>query len=313
MTILHMDLARRRLCSVLLGWVASAACAAVLPGQVDATGSEPRAFGYQVGDMVSRTVMVDVADGLMLDESSVPQPGARGNALELRSVSRRSSAEPGGRRHELTLAYQVFLSPPQPRTLEMPGFTLRFKGQPRAQEVRIEAWPVTVSPLVPVEVSPRRGLGELQPDAAPPLIDTRFARWRLIAYALVALVLLAYLAHVYIGLPWWTRAHRPFTQAWRALRGLTPASPEPQWREAFQNLHGALNRTMGEVVFEEGIDRFVRAKPQFAHLRDDLARFFRQSRVEFFGKDARDAQARDDRSWLIGFCRRCRDAERGAA
>ncbi|RZL93457.1 MAG: hypothetical protein EOP82_07765 [Variovorax sp.] len=311
-----MNLPSRGLVGAVLGWAASAACAVVLPGQLDATTGEPRAFGYQIGDVVSRTVSVDASDGLVLDESSVPQPGARGNALELRSVARRSSAEPGGRRHELTLAYQVFLSPPQPRTLEMPGFTLRFQGQPRAQEIRIEAWPVTVSPLVPVEVSPRRGLGELQPDAAPPLIDTRLGRWRLIAYGIVALALLAYLVHVYIGLPWWTRAHRPFTLAWRALRGLTPASSDPQWREAFKHLHEALNRTMGEVVFEQGIDRFVRAQPHFGNLRDDLVMFFEQSRLEFFGKEgqaAQEMQAHADRRWLIEFCRRCRDAERGAA
>lgn len=315
MTIWWMHPALRGLCAAMLGWLASAACAEVLPGQLNATSSEPRAFGYQIGDTVSRTVTVDASDGLVLDESSVPQAGARGNALELRSIERRSSAEPGGRRHELTLAYQVFLSPPEPRTLEMPGFVLRFQGQPRAQEVRVEAWPVTVSPLVPVEVSPRRGLGELQPDAPPPLIDTRFARWRLTAYGVVSLLLLAYLAHVYIGLPWWTRAHRPFTLAWRRLHGLTPTSPDPQWREAFKQLHEALNRTMGEVVFEEGIGRFVKAQPHFAHLRDDLATFFRQSRLEFFGKQAEKGQqvpAHADRSWLIEFCRRCRDAERGS-
>jgi len=311
-----MALGPRKLFAALLACSASAACAVMLPGQVDASASEPRAFGYQVGDMVTRTVTVDASDGLVLDESSVPQPGARGNALELRSVVRRSNAQAGGRRHELTLLYQVFLSPQEPRTLEMPGFKLRFKGEPRPQEARIEAWPVTVSPLVPVEVSPRRGLGDLQPDAPAPLIDTRFAHWRFIFYGIVALLLLAYLAHVYIGLPWWTRAHRPFTLAWRALRGLTPATPEPQWREAFQQLHGAFNRTMGEAVFEEDIDRFVRAKPRFAHLRDDLRKFFRQSRLEFFGKEARGAQAVQagaDRSWLIEFGRRCRDAERGAA
>jgi mxaA protein len=72
MTILQMALAPRKLCGLLLGWAASAACAAMLPGQVDATLSEPRAFGYQLGDMVSRTVTVDAADGLVLDESSVP-------------------------------------------------------------------------------------------------------------------------------------------------------------------------------------------------------------------------------------------------
>ncbi|MGJ7506659.1 hypothetical protein [Variovorax sp. GT1P44] len=310
-----MHPASRAVCGALFGCVASAACAVVIPGQVNATQSEPRAFGYQIGDMVSRTVTVDASDGLVLDESSVPQPGARGNALELRGVERHSHPEPGGRRHELMLVYQVFLSPPQTRTLEMPAFALRFQGQPRAQEVRVDAWPVTVSPLVPVEVSPRRGLGELQPDATPPLIDIRFAQWRLVAYGVVSLLLLAYLAHVYIGLPWWVRAHRPFTLAWRAMRGLTPASPEPQWREAIRQIHEALNRTMGEVVFEEGIDRFIRAHPRFAHLRDDFASFFRQSRLEFFGNEARtgpDASAQADRSWLIAFCRRCRDAERGS-
>jgi mxaA protein len=315
MSIWRMHLAPRGLCAAMLGWLASAACAVVLPGQLNATLSEPRAFGYQIGDIVSRTVTVDASDGLVLDESSVPQAGARGNALELRSVEQRSSVETGGRRHELTLAYQVFLSPPESRTLEMPGFTLRFQGQPRAQEVHVEAWPVTVSPLVPVEVSPRRGLGELQPDTPPPLIDTRFARWRLIGYGIVSLVLLAYLAHVYIGLPWWTRAHRPFTLAWRAMHGLTPASSDSQRRDAFKHLHEALNRTMGEVVFEERVDRFVRAQPHFAHLRDDLVRFFRQSRQEFFGSETHEGDqvpAHADRSWLLEFCRRCRDAERGS-
>lgn len=312
MTIRLMRRSSRALCCALLGWGASVTFAAMLPGQLDATMGEPRAFGYQLGDMVSRTVTIDASDGLVLDESSVPQAGARGNALELRSVSRRSSAEPGGRRNELTFTYQVFLSPPESRTLEMPGFTLRFQGQPRAQEVRIEAWPVTVSPLVPVEVSPRRGLGELQPDMAPPLIDTRSGRWRFVGYGIVMLVLLAYLAHVYIGLPWWARAHRPFTMAWRSVHGVTPASTDAQWREAFRHLHDALNRTMGEAVFEEGIDRFIEAQPRFAHLRGDLVTFFRRSRAEFFGKEGQ-AQADADRSWLIGFCRRCRDAERGAA
>ena len=298
------------LCAALLALTHAAVCAAPAAMLLSATASEPRAFGYQVGDLVSRSVTVHAPDGLQLDESSLPRPGARGKALELRSVAQSSAAQSGGRRLDLVLEYQVFLSPPQTRTLEMPAFTLHFEGRPRAQDVRIEAWPVTVSPLVPVEVSPRTGLGELRPDAPPPLIDTTAARQRLFGYAGVSLLLLGYLAHVYLGLPWWSRAHRPFTQAWRALHGMTPASSEPHWRDAIQRLHEALNRTAGEVVFEQGIDRFIGAQPRFAHLRCDLARFFQQSRAEFF---AQGQPGRPDRLWLIEFCRRCRDAERGSA
>ena len=296
--------------AAILAFAPGLAWAAAPAGLVQATTSEPRAFGYQIGDVVSRGVTVHVPDGLVLDEDSVPHPGARGKALELRSVARHRSAEAGGQRHELTLTYQVMLSPPQTRTLELPTFMLRFDGQPRAQELRIEASPVTVSPLVPVEVSPRRGLGEMQPDTPPPSIDTTPARDRLIAYGVVILLLLAYLAQVYIGLPWWRRANRPFTLAWRSMRGLRPDSADVRWREAFQRLHEALNRTAGEVVFEHGIDRFVGREPNFGPLRDDLARFFQHSRREFF---ADGDPAGHDRAWLIEFSRRCSDAERGAA
>ena len=292
--------------AAVLALVLGNGCAVAAP--LAATTAEPRAFGYQVGDVIARGVTVHAPDGLLLDEASLPRPGARGKALELRNLERRDSAEAGGLRHEIKLSYQVMLSPAQTRTLELPNFTLRFEGRPRAQELRIDAWPVTVSPLVPVEVSPRRGLGEMQPDTAPPLIDTAAGRYRLVAYGVAALLLLACLGHVYIGLPWWVRAHRPFTLAWRSIRGLGPASSDLQWRAALRRLHEALNRTAGEVVFEHGIDRFVNAQPRFEPLRDELVVFFQQSRREFFA--AGDEGGRD-RAWLVEFCRRCRDAERG--
>jgi len=291
--------------AALPGWLAAAACAA----QLDLRTQEPRAFGWQLGDVVARTVTVDVPDGLVLDEDSVPRPGARGRALELRSVTRLDGGIDGGRRHELRLAYQVFLSPREPRVLEMPSFRLRFQGQPRAQELLVEAWPVTVSPLVPADAPSRRGLGELRPDAAPPLLDTRPARLRLAGYGVAALLLLGWLAHVYVGLPWWTRRHRPFTVAWRQVRTLAPDTPPGQWQQALREVHGALDRSMGEVFFEQDIDRFVRRRPQFAPLRGELAAFFQASRHEFFGEGRGPA----DRRWLVEFCRRCRDAERGAA
>lgn len=301
---------RRQLCALILASSPGLCLAAETALLLEATTREPRAFGYLVGDIVSRGVTVHVPEGLVLDDTSVPQPGARGRAIELRSVARRDSSMPGGRRHELTLEYQLMQSPPQPRTFELPTLTLRFQGQPRAQQLRIDVWPVTVSPLVPVEVSPRRGLGELQPDTPPPHIDTSATHGRIVAYVVASLLLLAYLAHVYIGLPWWSRAHRPFTQAWRSLRELRTDSAEPRWPQAFQRLHEALNRTAGEVVFEHDVDRFLGAHARFEPVRGDLVRFFQLSRRAFF---ASGTLAAAERTWLIEFGRRCRDAERGAA
>ena len=215
----------------------------------------------------------------------------------------------------------MFIAPREVRTLELPTFTLAFKGEPRQQDVRIDAWPLTVSPLAPVEVSPRRGLGELQPDAPTPPLDTRAARWRLAAYGASAALLLAYLAYVYLGVPWLVRRQRPFTAAWRELQAMhaagdaaSPAASEAQAqrRLAFQHVHNALNRSAGEVVFEGSIARFVAAHPRFSGLQGELVEFFQRSRSEFFGAAA-EADGQAATRWLIGFCRRCRDAERGSA
>jgi mxaA protein len=315
--------------SIFGALVATATSALDAQPVLTATTVAPRAFGYQVGDVVSGTVRVHIPNGLALDEASLPQPGARGKTLELRSVGRRNIGEAGGQRLEVRLEYQVFLSPAQTRTLETPTLTLRFVGQPRDQTLRIEPWPVTVAPLAPVDVSPRRGLGELQPDASPPLIVTTAARWRLLAEGLVAVLLLGYLAHVYIGAPWWARSQRPFNRAWGDLRQMrdesVPRAASPS-RAAMQRLHAALNASAGEVVFEAGIDRFVSARPRFRPLREDLVAFLRLSSREFFAPGAPGATRPTDASavmagareddplpWLIAFCRRCRDAERGSA
>ena len=304
----------------LLAWVAAAAWAIDAQPGLTVTTTAPRAFGYQVGDVVSGTVLIHIPNGLVLDEASVPKTGARGKALELRSVIRSSWVAPGGRDLALELDYQVFLAPTQTRTLETPTLNLRFTSQPREQVLRIEPWPITVAPLAPADVSSRRGLGELQPDAAPPLVSTTAVRWRLAAEGVAALLLLGYLAHVYLGAPWWARSRRPFNLAWRDLRARrvqgSQGAQSPS-RAAIRRLHEALNASAGEVVFEAGVDRFVIAQPRFAHLRDDLVAFLRLSNRAFFATAASGAKppapAVDPMPWLIALCRRCRDAERGAA
>ena len=257
-----------------------------------------------------RQVAVEVPDGLKLDEASLPQPGRQGQSFELRRTDWQRAS--GAGRYTLQLEYQLFRSPPAVRTLELPPVTLRFAGQPRAQDLRIDAWPVTVSPLVPVEVSPRRGLGPMQPDAPAPFIDTHRPRQRLLAYGVAVLLALAYLAHVYLGAPWLARRQRPFEHAWRVLGTLPGAASEQTLRTAFQQMHEALNRSAGTVLFEPGVNGFLAAQPRFVPLRDDLLQFFRHSRQVFFGEGSTPATP-ERLQWLRALCRRCRDAERGAA
>lgn len=277
---------------------------------LSAQAEEPRAYGYQVGDVMTRRITVSSPSGLHLDEASLPIVGRLGQAFELRQVSWQTRRRG---QHQLVLVYQVFLAPQAVRTLELPPVILHFEGTPRAQDLRIDAWPVTVAPLVPVEVSPRRGLGGMQPDAEAPLIDTTPARLRLwVCGALVAL-LLVYLAHVYLSLPWLARRRRPFETAWRTLHTPSNGSAAEQRRAALLALHEALNRSAGAVLFEPGIAAYLAAQPRLAGLHDELQRFFVLSRREFFGAPDETTDPQATQQWLLAFCRRCRDAERGAA
>jgi len=289
--------------AVLLWLVTACAARAGDVAQIEAFTIEPRAFGYQVGDVLQRHIVVQVPAGFVLDQDSLPRPGARGRALELRELRRQS----GAGREELWLHYQVFLAPQAVRTLDMPPFNLRFEGQPRAQDLRVDAWPVTVAPLVPLEVSPRDGLGELQPDAPLPHIATHSLRARLVAYAVAAALLLATLGFVHLAGFWWGRRRRPFARAWRVLHALPPGDDPAVWRAACERLHAAFNEAGGEVLFEHGVPRFVARRPGFQALQEDMRRFLHVSRRGFFGDAAPEP---GELAWLVAFGRRCRDSER---
>lgn len=273
---------------------------------------EPRAFGYTVGSVFVRDVHFSVPDGLLLDETSLPPPGRRGGRLELRSLERTRSID-GGMTHErLRMTYQVFLAPTEVRTIEVPPFRLRFIGTSGGQEARVEAWPITVAPLVPLEVSPRKGLGEWRPDQAPLPLDDSGHRQRLIALAVAAGLVGVYLLQVYVGLPWLVRRQRPFARVWKAVQPLVSTATPHAWQQALQAMHAALNRTAGHTLFAADVEAFIAAHPRFAPLRGELAAFFVASQQAFFvAPDA--APTRDDLHRLRELARRCRDVERGTA
>lgn len=276
------------------------------PTQLQGRTVEPRAFGVRTGDVVERQVIVDIPGRLTLVEDSLPTVGPQGPVLELRSIGRTQQATSSGTRLSLRLKYQVFAAPVAVRSYELPKLLLRFDGVPRGDELRIEPWPLVVAALATEAASPREGLGELRPDIAPPLRSTAVERAVLGACVAAAVLLGAYLALVYLGLPWWGR-RRPFTQAFKAVKAHAAADE----REACRALHAAFNQAAGRTLFAEGIDAFVAQAPRFAALKGDILTFFQRSQATFFGEPAAASAIQPE--WLLAFARACRDAERGSA
>jgi mxaA protein len=312
----------RALASCVCAWLMSVALAPVVahadtPAEIRVRFDEPRAFGYRIGDTVRREVVIDTPADVRLDEESMPTLGRQGPVLELRSVSRQQQRVDGGQRLTLSFEYQIFASPLEPRTYELPTLKLRFDGGPSAQEVRVEAWPVVVSPLMPAEASTRVGLGELRPDVPAQPAPTNLPRMALTGSVVVGLLLIGYLAFVYLGLPWWSRRQRPFGSAWRALqsqrrRGALPDDASGR-QIAARQLHAALNTAAGRVLFAETVDAFIASAPRFAPLRAELLAFFERSRGAFFATPADGAAVADDLQWLLDFAGALRNAERGSA
>jgi len=292
----------------LVGLPAAANAAEPEAAQLQVQTVEPRAFGYRVGDVVERRVIVDIPARLTLDEDSLPRTGPQGPVLELRALERSESRTATGRRLALTLRYQVFAAPVAVRSYELPKLQLRFTGEPRGEDLRVETWPLVVAALAAEEASPREGLGELRPDIDPPLRSVSVERAVLWACAVVTVLLGAYLALVYVGLPWWGKRQRPFTRAYHTVK----SRGDVHWRDAWVALHAAFNQTAGRTLFAESIDDFVEGAPRFRGLKDDIRRFYTQSQAVFF-VDSAAVPAPELRDWLVGFARACRDAERGSA
>ncbi len=317
----------RSITALLIGLGPCAGAQAVPPAPLvlQVTAHEPRAYGYQVGDVLRREMLIQVPTGLVLDEASLPRASTRGAAIELRGVALSHEPLPGGQQQRLLLDYQVFLAPKEVRTLEIAPISLRYvgaglAGSGREQLLRIDAWPVTVAPLLPQTVSSRQGLGDLQPDVPPPLINLAPVLHRLQIWAGLAALLGLWFLGVSVAWPWWQRRHQPFGRAWASLRRVPGLAARPdltnepgaaaaeQWLDACRCLHQAINQSAGQVVFEAGLVGWITRQPMFKPAQADLARFLALSNQAFFSTDA--APPRDG-AWLRALCKRCYELERG--
>ena len=243
---------------------------------------EPRAYGHWVGDVVERTIRLELPAGLRLRGDSVPVPGRRGQALELREALHEGPHD--APRQTLTLRYQVFAAPLQPRVLELPPVLLEFEpiGGGRVQTLRIDAWPLQLAPLGPEEAANRRGLGPLQPDADAPPLDTRAIRLRGGLALSGLLLMLLGLAWVLLLRPRLLRQRQPFARLRRELATLPPQALADDPRAVFARVHAALRAQAGRNLLARDLPAYLDARPGLAPLADELLAFHQASETLFF-------------------------------
>lgn len=260
-----------------------------LTHQVD----EPRAYGHLVGDVVTRRIHLQLPAGLRLRGDSLPVPGRRGQAIELRAVEHQGPHTAA--RQTLVLRYQLFAAPLQPRVLELPPVLLDFEpvAGGRVQTLRIDAWPLQVAALGPAEASRRRGLDDLQPDALAPALDTRAARLRLGLWLTGLAGVLGGLAWVLLLRPYLLRRRQPFARLRRELAALPAQALAVDARAVFARLHAALREQAGRNLLARDLPDYLRARPGLAPLAAELHAFHAASETLFFLPQAGPAEGWD--------------------
>ena len=272
--------------------------------------SEPRSFGYVIGDTLTRRIVFETDGASTLDVDRLPKPGRVSNWLELVDVTARKSAAGAGTRHEVALVYQIFNSAPEVSTRALPALDLPFSTAGGTAAHAVPKFLFTSGPLTPEFVAAREGLEEMRPDAPPPPLSTAPVRARLALYASGLTAIALYFVYSYLGVPFFARSRGPFARALRAVNAASRTRDERQGRQAaLKALHRAFDETACGTVFGEHLDRFFAEHARFAPLRPEVERFFAGSRSEFFGTGAAELSL----PWLAALSRDLRDRERGVA
>ena len=250
----------------LLSWAAFAAAAAPDPGR-ETIDSLDRAFGYTIGDLVTRKITIR-GDAAGFAPELLPQVGPLNAWLAVRDKRIRQTDDGV----ELTITYQLTGADASVTLIELPVIELRNGSRTLA---RIDAYPISVSPIMGTAPFVRTGLGDLRPDHQPvepdyPAFGQRLSLWGGTALTLVAL----------LGWRRWRRNRNPrlapFAHARKALRRVSDPI------EGYRILHRAFDQSAGRSLFQEDVGMFLSERPTYQSVREPIEQFFQQSRSVFF-------------------------------
>ncbi len=273
--------------------------------------------GYTVGDILTRTFLLEIKKPYLLIDESLPIIGyekrykGQITGIELRSITHEKDEHSTYVSHKIKVSYQIFTNSVVAKPAILPAEYLRLINvNSHGKDVvryRIPSYEIAISPLsifgavkIEADMSDFRG---------PLLLNAQKERQQLkVALIILGLSLLG-LLYILGKHAWLPRMGGPFARAYRSLRKL----PRTQQglKLAVSQVHQAINTTAGQSVFGDTIDLFLAKKTNFDVLKNELEQFFGLSRQVFFESSAAHSIQGDPLKWLQSFAKRCRDCERG--
>lgn len=296
------------LAAFILLLLSAVASAASVPYKMQVQNPK-RDIGYFVGDIIQRSVELEVKSPYKLAAGSLPIKGLMRKGIELREISLTEKQSSDVIRYRLRLTYQVFAHNDYAKKIELPKEALKLANVGKPITAVIPAWSFRLSPIaahgevyIEEDMSPYHG---------PMLVEFGYLK-PLLAGSL-GLVLASLFGLIYINgdAAWFPGMGGPFAASYRKIIGL-PDNPGSE-REAVTSIHHAFTQTFGENLFEQGLEEFIKKHPAFLRIRPEIELFFQISNTILYGTyhQPSDKDEPSYREILAGFCERCRNCERG--
>ncbi len=274
-----------------------------------------RDAGYVVGDVLDRTITLNIKKPYELVKESLPIVGyehrwkGQISGIELVNITAEEHKHSDSVTHVLHLSYQVFTTSRTAKPAALRGEIIKLRNTSKQEVVqyRIPSFNFRVSPLsVYGQVVLKE---EMSPFHPPLLLDS--SKEKRYVQILAGLLGLSLLGLLYIlGMhAWLPRMGAPFAKAYRDIRKMPDDAAGIQ--QAVARVHQSLNKTAGSSVFSNNIEHFLQTKPAFIPMKKDLEQFFDLSRRVFFEPQITIDTNEKPKAWLLTFCRHLRDCERG--
>lgn len=269
----------------------------------------PRNFGYLIGDVVKRTIVLEINHPHTLDQKQIPELGKINRWLELRKNTLEINKHKDFNRYQLELEYQIFNSESDHTEIFLPGFDLIVTTSERTLPMIFHDRLIRMMSVTEDDSSRSLEFLDLQPPISPQQVS-ELSGWLKLGFALLGIFLsLLLVVYIYAVLPWVGKLHGPFAHATKNLRSLRKAADtKNSSHAALKYIHAAFNQTYGKVLLHDDLEIFFQKQPAFRKLQPELTKLFTHSRAVFFDELG---TSRLTVSELLKICRQCRDIERG--
>lgn len=271
----------------------------------------PSTHGVHLGDVLSRTVVVDAPTAYQLADNALPKKGSKHDGIELVEVALQTQSKADHIQYTLQLHYQVFAVRTQPDVMHLPAEKLTFSGA-HATTLAVPAWGFWFSPLVSGGTATAKK--NLLPEVKTPLIESRANQQRLGAFLTMAMASLVALLYMNADGHWLPFMGGAFARAHRQLKRLANSSKPKtavEEKKALVYLHQAFNQHYGANIFARDVEAFVSLRPGFKGMQQEITQFFEASNQSLYDVSARDSQQVIAR--LVQLSKQLRDCERGVA